>query len=278
LLTASGFILSNNHVVSADRQSNTVTVGFADGRSAPARIVGTDPRTDLAVVQVSGVANLKPATLGDSSAMEVGDTVLALGSPLGLEGSVTAGIISAKDRTIQAGSQGQPNDPFAPQQQQGATSISGLLQTDAPINPGNSGGALVNTNGDVIGINTAIATSGQSTGNIGVGFAIPSNKAKIVADALMNGRKVSHPYLGVNLGSTADGKGALLSTVAPNGPAAQAGLKVGDVITEVNGKPVRKADDVVAAVQGGTVGQKLELKYTRNGQAGTASATLAEAP
>ena len=138
--------------------------------------------------------------------MQVGDTVLALGSPLGLEGSVTAGIISAKDRTIQSGGEdgsSSPQNPFGGQQQQqqsaGTTSMSGLLQTDAPINPGNSGGALVNTNGEVIGINSAIATSGQGSGNIGLGFAIPSDKAKTVAEALMAGKKVSHPALGVSV-------------------------------------------------------------------------------
>jgi putative serine protease PepD len=204
--------------------------------------------------------------------MEVGDTVLALGSPLGLEGSVTAGIVSAKDRTIQASADGQPNNPL--EQRQAASSISGLLQTDAPINPGNSGGALVNTNAEVIGINTAIATSGQSTGNIGVGFAIPSNKAKQVADALMNGRKVSHPYLGVSLSA----RGAVVASVAPNGPAAKAGLREADVITELNGKAVNDSDDVISAVQSGTVGQQMTIKYTRNGQPATATATLADMP
>jgi putative serine protease PepD len=183
ILTADGYVLTNNHVV-ASAGGDTVRVVFADGKNADAEIVGTDPKTDLAVVKATGVSGLTPAKLGDSDAMQVGDQVLALGSPLGLQGSVTAGILSARDRTIQAGSQQQPGA--------GASSISGLLQTDAPINPGNSGGALVNTRGEVIGINTAIATSGQSTGNIGVGFAIPSNKAKVVAEALQRGEKVSH--------------------------------------------------------------------------------------
>ena len=196
VLTNDGFVLTNNHVV-ATAQGGAVKVVFANGKTADAKVIGTDPRTDLAVVKADGVTDLKPATFGSSANMKVGDTVLALGSPLGLEGSVTAGIVSAKDRTIRAGGEGQqqPN-PFGQEQEQqqtGATSMSGLLQTDAPINPGNSGGALVNTAGEVIGINSAIATSGQSSGNIGLGFAIPSDKAKDVADQLMLGKKVSHP-------------------------------------------------------------------------------------
>src|SRR4051794_13672462 len=192
ILTADGYIVTNNHVV-ATAQGNTVQVVFANGKKATATIVGTDPRTDLAVVKASGVSGLKAAHFGSSANMQVGDTVLALGSPLGLEGSVTSGIISAKDRTIQSGSDQQtPQSPFGGSQgQQGATTtMSGLLQTDAPINPGNSGGALVNTNGEVIGINSAIATSGGNSGNIGLGFAIPSDKARQVAQDLMAGKKV----------------------------------------------------------------------------------------
>ncbi len=276
VISDKGYILTNNHVV-ASAQGDTVKVAFSDGKTATAKIVGTDPRTDLAVVQVSGVPNLKVLAFGDSDNMEVGDTVLALGSPLGLEGSVTAGIISAKNRTIQASDQGQPNNPFGQQQQQPVTSISGMLQTDASINPGNSGGALVNTESELIGINSAIATSGQSTGNIGVGFAIPSNKAKAVAEALMNGRKVTHPQLGVGLSTSSDGNGAVITNVNPGSPAAQAGLQANDVIIQVDGKPVADSDDVISAVQAGTVGQKITLTYTRNGQQATATPTLADA-
>ena len=211
ILSADGYVLTNNHVV-ASASGDTVQVVFADGKNAPAKIVGTDPKTDLAVVKASGVSDLKAAKFGDSDAMQVGDQVLALGSPLGLQGSVTAGILSARDRTIQAGASGQQQDPPAGRSR-AVSSISGLLQTDAPINPGNSGGALVNTRGEVIGINTAIATAGQgSTGNIGVGFAIPSNKAKDVAEKLQRGEKVSHPSLGVSVNAAEDG-GALVAAV-----------------------------------------------------------------
>jgi putative serine protease PepD len=283
ILSADGDILTNNHVV-ATATGNTVSVIFANGKKATATIVGTDPRTDLAVVKAQGVSGLKAATFGDSSQMQVGDTVLALGSPLGLEGSVTAGIISAKDRTIQSSSedQQQPDqqNPFGGQQQAPqsgtSTTMSGLLQTDAPINPGNSGGALVNTNGQVIGINSAIATSGSGSGNIGLGFAIPSNKAKSVANDLLAGKKVSHPALGVSV-TQAEGGGALVSNVTANSAAAKAGVQQGDVITSVNGKAINDSDDLVALIQQANVGDKVTIVFTRNGAQKTVSATLGEA-
>jgi putative serine protease PepD len=287
VLNNDGYIVTNNHVV-ATAQGTTVTVIFADGKKATGTITGTDPRTDLAVVKVSGVSDLKPATFGTSADMQVGDTVLALGSPLGLEGSVTEGIISAKDRTIQSSSEDEqqqqqtPQNPFGGQQQQqqqqssGTTSMSGLLQTDAPINPGNSGGALVNTNGQVIGINSAIATSGDSSGNIGLGFAIPSDKVKSVVQSLIKGEKVSHPALGVSV-AEAEGGGAQVSVVTENGAAAKAGLEQGDVIKSVNGKAVNDSDDLIAVIQAGKVGDKVSITFTRNGQEQTVSATLAEA-
>ena len=281
ILTADGYIVTNNHVV-ATAQGNTVTVIFADGKKAQATIVGTDARTDLAVVKAGGVSGLHAASFGSSAKMQVGDTVLAIGSPLGLEGSVTAGIISAKDRTIQSSSdEDQQQSPFGSNQQQqqqqqsSSTTMSGLLQTDAPINPGNSGGALVNTNGEVIGINSAIATQGQSSGNIGPGFAIPSDKAKQVADDLMAGKKVSHPALGVSVADAENG-GALVSSVTANSAAAKAGLQQGDVITSVDGKAIDDSDDLVAAVQSGTVGQKMTLEFTRDGAKKTVTVTLAE--
>jgi putative serine protease PepD len=284
ILSADGYILTNNHVV-ATAQGDTVQIIFANGKKATATIVGTDPRTDLAVVKAAGVSGLKAATFGDSSQMQVGDTVLALGSPLGLEGSVTAGIISAKDRTIQSSDEQTPqspfgNNPFGQQQQQqqsgSSSTISGLLQTDAPINPGNSGGALVNTNGQVIGINTAIATSGSGSGNIGLGFAIPSNKARQVAQDLMAGRKVSHPALGVSV-TEAEGGGALVSNVTAGSAAAKAGLQQGDVITSVNGKAVNDSDDLVGIIQSASVGDKMTIVFTRNGAEKTVTATLSEA-
>ncbi|MBO4162761.1 trypsin-like peptidase domain-containing protein [Micromonospora antibiotica] len=271
VLSSDGFVLTNNHVV-ASASGKTVRVVFANGQSAPAEIRGTDPKTDLAVVKTSGLDNLKAAKFGDSDAMQVGDQVLALGSPLGLQGSVTAGILSARDRTIQAGSGDSPQQ--APQG--GASSISGLLQTDAPINPGNSGGALVNTRGEVIGINTAIATAGQgSTGNIGVGFAIPSNKAKNVAEKLQRGEKVSHPSLGVSVNAAEDG-GALVAAVTGGSAAEKAGIQRGDVITRFGDKVINDSNDLVGAVQAGKVGDRVQVTYKRNGTEATATVTLAE--
>ena len=282
VLSADGYIVTNNHVV-ATAQGNTVTVIFSDGKKVTANIVGTDQRDDLAVVKATGVSNLKAATFGSSSKMEVGDTVLAIGSPLGLEGSVTAGIISAKDRTIQSSSEDdQQQTPFGGQQQQQqggsgtSTTMSGLLQTDAPINPGNSGGALVNTNGEVIGINSAIATQGQGSGNIGLGFAIPSDKASSIAKDLMAGKQPAHPALGVSVADSENG-GALVSSVTASSAAAKAGLQQGDVITAVDGKAINSADDLVAAVQSASVGQKMTIDFTRNGAKKTVSVTLAEA-
>ncbi|MGC4744474.1 trypsin-like peptidase domain-containing protein [Micromonospora sp. DT201] len=271
VLTADGYVLTNNHVV-ASASGDTVQVVFADGTKAAAKIIGTDPKTDLAVVKANAVTDLKPAKFGDSDAMQVGDQVLALGSPLGLQGSVTSGILSARDRTIRAG-EGQQQDPT--QQSQAVSSISGLLQTDAPINPGNSGGALVNTRGEVIGVNTAIATSGQSTGNIGVGFAIPSNKAKDVAGKLQRGEKVSHPSLGVGV-NQAEGGGALVASVTEGSPAAKAGLQRGDVVTRFGDKLVNDSDDLVGAVQAGKVGDRVEVQFKRNGAEKSATVTLAE--
>ncbi|MBB2946211.1 putative serine protease PepD [Actinoplanes lutulentus] len=286
VLSADGYIVTNNHVVST-ATGGKVNIIFADGTKATAEVVGTDARTDLAVVKASGVSGLKAAKFADSSQIQVGDTVLALGSPLGLEGSVTAGIISAKDRTIQSASEDEqeqtPSNPFGgsqeeqqQQQQSTSTTMTGLLQTDAPINPGNSGGALVNTNGEVVGINSAIATSGSSSGNIGLGFAIPSNKAADVANQLMAGKKVSHPALGVSVTDGENG-GALVSTVTADSAASKAGLQQGDVVTKVDGKTIDESDDLVAAVQAGSVGQKLSITFTRNGSEQTVTVTLQEA-
>jgi putative serine protease PepD len=274
VLTSDGYILTNNHVVAGAR-GDTVRVTFADGKTTTASIIGTDPKTDLGVVKAQGVSGLKPAKFGDSGAMQVGDTVLALGSPLGLQGSVTAGIVSALDRTIQVGGD-RPQSPFAPGDSTPVSSMSGLLQTDAPINPGNSGGALVNTNGEVIGINSAIATSGQGEGNIGVGFAIPSNKAKQVAEQLMRGGKVSHPFLGVSVTNGENG-GAVIAAVQAGSPADKAGLQKGDIVIKLGAKKINASDDLVSAVQSGKAGDQLELTYVRNGEQRTTTVTLGEA-
>ena len=272
ILTTDGAILTNNHVVAGAR-NNTVRVTFSTGRTANATVVGTDPAGDLAVVKAQGASGLTAAKFGNSDGLQPGDTVLALGSPLGLQGSVTAGIVSALHRTIdESGENGGQGH-----------SIGDAIQTDAAINPGNSGGPLVNTSGEVVGINTAIATSdggqgqGQGqAGNIGVGFAIPSNKAKTSADELLKGGKVSHPFLGVQV-SDADGGGALVAAVQSGSPAAKAGVQRGDVITRIGSKPVNNSSDLVAAVQTGKPGEQVTVTLTRDGSGKQVTVTLAEA-
>ena len=265
VMSADGYIVTNNHVVAGAR-GDTVSVTFNSGKKVQATIVGTDPRTDLAVVKATGASGLTFAAWGDSDAVRVGDTVLAIGSPLGLQGSVSAGIVSALHRTITVGED----------QRSAGTTIGDAIQTDAAINPGNSGGALVDTRGEVIGINSAIATTGSS-GNIGVGFAISSNKAKSVTEQIINGGRVSHPYLGVRM-SDAETGGAQVVSIENGSPASKADLKVGDVVTKVDGRPIVGSEDVVAAVQGGKVGGQLQLTIVRAGGEQTVAVTLGEAP
>jgi putative serine protease PepD len=265
IYSAEGVIITNNHVI-ANATANTVNVTFNNGKTSQARIVATDPAGDIAVIKAEGVSGLTPAKFGNSDSMRVGDTVLAIGSPLGLQGSVTEGIISSLHRTITEGDQAGGS----------AHSIADALQTDAAINPGNSGGALVNLSGEVIGINTAIATSGQNAGNIGVGFAIPSNKAKAAADQLIAGGKVSHPYLGVRLTDSAGG--ALIAEVVPGGPAEKAGIQRGDVVTKAGTRAIANSNALVAAVQAGKAGEQLQLTIQRNGSEQQVTVTLGEAP
>jgi len=272
VISSDGYIVTNNHVVQGATGS-TVQVNFNSGKQIQAKIVGTDPKTDLAVVKAD-VTGLTAAQWGDSDAVRVGDTVLAIGSPLGLQGSVTAGIISALHRTITVGGEQQSQFDTGSTR----TTIGDAIQTDAPINPGNSGGALVNTEGKVIGINSAIATGGSSsTGNIGLGFAISANKAKSVTDQIIKGGKVSHPYLGVSVEDAENG-GALIQQVAAGSPAAKAGLKEGDVVTKVNDRTIAGSEELVGAVQASKVGSSMTLTVQRNGSESTVTATVGEAP
>ncbi|MBN6055191.1 trypsin-like peptidase domain-containing protein [Nonomuraea sp. RK-328] len=282
VLTADGLVLTNNHVVVGAGQGGRMTVKFSDGKSAKASVVGTDPATDLAVIKAEGVSGLTPAQLGDSDQLKVGAPVLAIGSPLGLQGSVTAGIVSALDRTLTVGGEQQQQVPPGWGRQPGGqgsevTTIGGAIQTDAAINPGNSGGALVDAAGQVVGINSAIATNGGSSGNIGVGFAIPINTAKQVADQLIKGGKVSHAYLGVSVtDATGDVSGALVRQVIEGSPAAKAGLQEGDLITKIAGKPVDGGDTVVGQVRGFKVGQQVQITYMRDGKTSNVTVTLEE--
>jgi putative serine protease PepD len=288
VMTSDGSILTNNHVIAAAASGGTITVTFSDGNTAKAEIVGRDASTDLAVIKASGVSGLKPATFGDSNSVHVGDTVLAIGSPLGLEGSVSAGIISALHRPVNVGSdqqqQQQPfGDPFGQQQQQSQgttpTVLNDAIQTDAPINPGNSGGPLVDATGRVIGINSAIASlssggTGQS-GNIGVGFAIPVDEAQRVAKQLLNGQKVTHAVLGVSASDVSNG--ARVEQVTTGTGAAKAGLQTGDVITKVDGTTISDATDLTAAIRSHQAGDTVALTYTRGGSTHNTTATLGSA-
>ena len=281
VLRSDGYILTNNHVVTAATNGGSVSVVFNDGSTASARIVGTDQEDDLAVIKVNR-SGLTPAVLGRSSDVRVGDAVLAIGSPLGLSGTVTAGIVSALNRPVNTTQDQQQIDPFGNNLPTTVTVIN-AIQTDAAVNPGNSGGPLVDAAGQVIGINSAIAstnTFGGQAGNIGVGFAIPIDQAKIVAQELIQTGHVSHPLMGVSLADATDSNGnplARVQAISPNGPAAKAGLQVGDVIVEVGGQKTAGADAVIAAIRSHQPGQTVSVVVERDGSRKTFSVTLADA-
>ncbi|MFI7127852.1 S1C family serine protease [Nonomuraea sp. NPDC050153] len=279
VLSPDGLILTNNHVVEgAGQGGGQMTVKFNDGKTAKAGVVGTDPATDLAVIRAEGVSGLAEATLGDSDALKVGDSVLAIGSPLGLDGSVTAGIVSALDRTLTTGPDQRQQIPPGlgqeQQQQSAGTTIGGAIQTDAAINPGNSGGALVNAAGELIGINTAIASNAAGGG---VGFAIPVNTAKQVSEQLISNGKVTHAFLGVSVtDATGDVPGALIGQITAGSPADKAGLKQGDLITKIGDTAVDAGDTVVGQVRGFKPGQQVTITYMRDGKLNEVTVTLQE--
>jgi serine protease Do len=253
IISEDGYILTNNHVVA---QADQIEVTLSDGRRFPAKIIGTDERTDLAVLKIDA-KGLVPAVLGDSDAVEVGEWVVAIGSPFGLDQTVTAGIISAKGRA-----------------DVGIADYEDFLQTDAAINPGNSGGPLVNMRGEVIGINTAIAS--RSGGFMGVGFAIPSNMAKAVKDAIITHGRVERGYLGITLQPLTEElaqsfgypgtKGALVADVLADQPAAKAGIRPGDIIVEYNGAPVESVNQLRNAVATTKPGSKVDITVFREGR------------
>ena len=256
---SSGDIVTNQHVVSG---ATAIKVTFQDGSTAKATLVGTDPSTDIAVVKVDvAAAKLHPLTFGSSAAVQVGQSVAAIGSPFGLPGTLTSGIVSALDRTISA-----PNN----------FSISGAIQTDAPINHGNSGGPLLNASGQVIGVNAQIES--DSGGNDGVGFAIPSDAVKSVADTIISGGKVQHAYLGITISTSASGAGAQISSVKAGSPAAAAGLKAGDVITAIAGDSIASADDLTAKVNTYKPGDKVTITITRDGKTSKLPLTFGSRP
>jgi len=278
ILRPDGYILTNDHVVSLDGSQSPssvhLTVVFDDGSQAPARVVGADQTDDLAVIKVNR-SSLQPVTFAKSGQLRVGQPVVAIGAPLGLSDTVTSGIVSALDRPVQAGPNGQ--------------AIFDAVQTDAAINPGNSGGPLVDLNGRVVGINSAIASTDQSpfgsgqSGNIGIGFAIPSDEAIRVADQLISSGKATHAELGIFISAApgqssltpTSGAGAKVARVKSSGPAATAGIRAGDVITGVGGQRVDDPVSLIAAVRSHTPGEIVRVKFTRAGKPMTVSVTLA---
>ena len=303
ILDDDGHILTNTHVVTlgGTAASPSVEVQTNDGRVFSATVVGTDPVSDLAVIKVDA-NDLTPATLGDSNDLNVGDTVIAIGAPLGLAGTVTDGIVSTLNRTISVQSSAAPEETesdgsgeddgfgfrFAPpdgtSQEQSAAGSSiylDVIQTDAAINHGNSGGALVNTEGDVIGVNVAIASASEESGSIGVGFAVPMSYAERVANEIIENGSATHGFLGVSVtpasasNSSAFTVGAEVAENPASGtPAAKAGLKQGDVITAVNGIPVTDAQSLTAAIRMQAAGSKATIDYTRGSDTESVDVTL----
>jgi putative serine protease PepD len=264
VVRSNGYILTNNHVVEAAASGGQITVVFSDGTKLDGTIVGRDPNYDLAVVKVQA-SDLPAVALGNSDSVVVGDAVIAIGSPLGLEGTVTAGIVSALNRPVTAGDS------------TGDTSFINAIQTDAAINPGNSGGPLVNAAGEVIGVNSAIASlsdgSGQA-GSIGLGFAIPVNQAQRIAEELINTGTSTKPIIGVRLDTQYAGAGARVESVDPGGPAAAAGMQDGDVIVEYNGKPVEDSTQLIVDIRAMKPGEKVAIKVQRGGGTEELTVTL----
>jgi len=286
ILRQDGYILTNNHVISAAIGGGaTVTVTFNDGTTAPATIVGGDAEDDLAVIKVDKTG-LPVAVLGSASSVRVGDPVLAIGSPLGLQGTVTSGIVSSVNRPVQTSDSSQQQDPFGGGGgggQGSPTTVIDAIQTDAAINPGNSGGPLVDTAGEVIGINSAIASTGSSfggqAGNIGVGFAIPVDQAKVVAQELITTGKATHPLLGVSLADATDSNGTSLArvqSVLPGGPAAKAGIKAGDIIVAVGDQKTAGAQAAIAAIRSHQPGQRVDITVLRGTEQKTFTVTLVD--
>jgi putative serine protease PepD len=274
VLREDGYILTNNHVVAGAAEGGEVVVLFADGHESPAELVGRTVDYDLAVVKVPDTG-LTPLALGDSDAVVVGDPVVAVGAPLGLNGTVTTGIVSALNRPVQAG-------------EAAGTAFINAIQTDAAINPGNSGGPLVNGRGEVVGINSAIAQppgAMAATGSIGLGFSIPSNQARRTAEQLIGDGVATYPVIGVLLDQRYQGEGVQVSTedqqgqpaVTPDGPADAAGIRPGDVILAIDGRPVTESDELIVAIRAKAPGDTVVLRVRTDEQERDVRVVLDEA-
>jgi putative serine protease PepD len=268
VLTADGTILTNNHVVEG-AGSGGLRVSFDDGTSAEAEILGTDPLTDTAVIKAQDVSGLTPATIGKSANLGVGEGVVAIGSPFGLDATVTSGIVSALDRPVNVGSDDQGNSTTYP-----------AIQTDAAINPGNSGGPLVDMTGAVVGINSSIRTAASQSpfgqpggsGSIGLGFAIPIDEVMPIVDQMAAGETPTHARLGIRVAD--DAAGARIAAVDEGSTAAEAGIRTGDVITSVDDRRITGADSLVATIRSYRPGDQVEVTWTRDGESQSATVTL----
>ncbi len=286
VLSEDGKILTNNHVVAGAGQGGRLSVSFNDGTTKRATVVGTDPLVDIAVIQVEGAEDLEPAALGKSGDLQVGQTVVAVGSPFGLNATVTSGIVSALHRPVSVSSeQEEPENPLgedAPQQGRDLSTTYPAIQTDAAINPGNSGGPLVDMSGRVVGINSSIRTASNglgtgSGGSIGLGFAIPIDEVLPIVNQINDGEKPTHARLGVTV-SDVEGntlaQGAQVRSVESGGAGAEAGLKNGDVITKVEDRVIDGSESLVATIRGHRPGEEVEITYVRGGKSRTTSVDL----
>ncbi|MEJ8281897.1 trypsin-like peptidase domain-containing protein [Pseudonocardia spirodelae] len=268
IIAADGLILTNNHVVAPAAQGGTLRVVLQDGRAGTGTIVGQDPQSDIALVRTD-LPGLQTVELGDSDAVRVGQQVTAFGSPLGLGGSVTTGIVSAVDRAV-----GIPAEAAVAG---GEDTVLNAIQTDAAINPGNSGGPLVDADGRVVGINSAIATAGPGGGSIGVGFSIPVNQARRIADQLRDGGRATHAVLGVTVGNDPELRGAVIQEVTPGGAAAQAGLRPQEIVARLGDQRTTTGTDLQAAVRSQPPGSVVQLEIVDASGAGrTVQVTLGE--
>ena len=283
-----GHVLTNHHVVAGATEGGRINVSLSDGSTYRATIAGTDESTDLAVVTIKDPPkDLKPITLGSSKDLQVGDPVMAVGNPLGLAGTVTTGVVSALNRPVSTSSADEGGGQGLFSQQQSEPVVTSAIQTSAAINPGNSGGALVDASGRLIGINSSIASVGQSSGsagNIGIGFAIPVDEASWIADQLIENGHAKHAFLGVRptdgtaqLGS-ASRTGAKLVDVIDGTPAQEAGLQRGDLIVSLDDTPVKSAESLVGLVHARKIGSTVPVTYIRDGSKKTVQLTLATAP